>query len=190
MAEHAIKGGAVMIRPLTLALSLILATGAAGGVRAAEPAMEYATQATMNKGTAPGLKATELSPRTRSFHLVFAKGDDVRAGLMEFAVKNHLTNARFTAIGAMDSAVIGWSDRPKKAFKVVKLQEEMEVASLSGNIVRDRDGNLVVHAHCVVALLRNGAVYAGHLLQGRVSLTMQMYLDDFEPLAATRAPKP
>ena len=164
------------------ALALVLAPAFTNSARAKDPALEYATQASLQTGTAPGLKATELSPRTRTFHLVFAKGDDVRAGLAEFAAKNHLTDAHFTAIGALDSAVIGWSDRPKKAFKVVKLNEEMEVASLSGNIVRDRDGSPVVHAHCVVGLLRNGAVYAGHLLQGRVSLTMQMYLTDSEPL--------
>lgn len=164
------------------ALALVLAPAFTNSARAKDPALEYATQASLQTGTAPGLKATELSPRTRIFHLVFAKGDDVRAGLAEFAAKNHLTDAHFTAIGALDSAVIGWSDRPKKAFKVVKLNEEMEVASLSGNIVRDRDGSPVVHAHCVVGLLRNGAVYAGHLLQGRVSLTMQMYLTDSEPL--------
>lgn len=148
---------------------------------------DYATQASMPAGAAPGLKATELSPRKRSFHLVFEKGDDLRAGLADFAAKNHLTDAHFTAIGALDSAVIGWSDRPKKAFKVIRLDEEMEVASLSGNIVRDADGKPVVHAHCVVALLRNGAVHAGHLLFGRVSLTMQLYLEDSEPLAKTSA---
>jgi hypothetical protein len=152
------------------------------------PAPEYATQASISMGTAPGLTATELSPRTRTFHLVFSKGDDVRGGLAEFAAKNHLTDAHFTAIGALDYAVIGWSDRPKKAFKVVRLDEEMEVASLTGSIVRDRDGNPVVHGHIVVGLLRNGAVYAGHLLQGRVSLTMELYLTDSEPLPAAQPP--
>jgi predicted DNA-binding protein with PD1-like motif len=88
----------------------------------------------------------------------------------------------------MDSAVIGWSDRPKKAFKVVKLEEEMEIASFSGSVTRDKDGNPVVHVHCVVALLRNGAVYAGHLLHGRVSLTLQLYLTDSEPLTAAQQP--
>ena len=101
--------------------------------------------------------------------------------------KNHLGIANFTAIGALDQAVIGWSDPDKKAFKVVRLNEEMEVASLSGNITRDRDGNPVVHGHIVVALLRNGQVYSGHLLQGRISLTMQLYLDDSEPLSPTQA---
>jgi uncharacterized protein len=167
-------------------LALILTATLAGAIRADEqaPAPEYATSTSIPAGTAPGLTVTELGARTRSFLLVFAKGDDVRAGLEAFAVKNHLTNAQFTAIGALDSAVIGWSDRPKKAFKIVRLNEEMEVASLTGNIVRDSKGDPVVHAHCVVGLLRNGAVYAGHLLQGRVSLTMQMYLTDYAPPSA------
>ena len=169
-------------------LAFVLAVVFVGGARAKdqEPALEYATEASMPIGTAPGLTATELNPKTRLFHLVFSKGDDVKAGLAEFATKNHLTDAHFTAVGAMDSAVIGWSDRPKKAFKVVKLEEEMEIASFSGSITRDQGGNPVVHVHCVVALLRNGAVYAGHLLQGRVSLTMQMYLTDSEPLSAAQ----
>ena len=107
----------------------------------------------------------------------------MKVGLAEFATKNHLTDAHFTAVGAMDSAVIGWSDRPKKAFKVVKLEEEMEIASFSGSVTRNKDGDPVVHVHCVVALLRNGAVYAGHLLHGRVSLTLQLYLTDSEPLS-------
>jgi predicted DNA-binding protein with PD1-like motif len=63
----------------------------------------------------------------------------------------------------------------------------MEIASMEGNITRDKDGNPSVHIHCVVALLRNGQVYAGHLLQGRVSLTLQMYLTDSEPLPAKSA---
>jgi predicted DNA-binding protein with PD1-like motif len=171
----------------SLALALILAAAFASGVHAQGQAPQYATQASIPPGTAPGLTATELSPKTRIFHITFAKGDDVRAGLAEFAAKNHLTDAHFTAIGALDSAVIGWSDRPKKAFKIVRLDEEMEVASLEGNITRDKDGNPVVHAHCVVALLSNGAVHAGHLLQGRVSLTMQMYLTDSEPLSGPSA---
>ena len=168
------------------ALALILAAASVGAAHAQDQALppDYAAQASIPPGTAPGLTATELNPHTRLFQLTFAKGDDVRGGLADFAVKNHLTNAHFTAIGALDSAVIGWSDRPKKAFKVIRLNEEMEIASLDGSITRDKDGNPVVHAHIAVALLSNGAVHAGHLLQGRVSLTLQMYLTDSEPLPA------
>lgn len=82
-----------------LVLALILAAAFANGASAEDQAPQYATQASIPAGTAPGLTVTELSPRTRLFHLVFSKGDDVRAGLAEFAVKNHLTDASFTAIG-------------------------------------------------------------------------------------------
>jgi predicted DNA-binding protein with PD1-like motif len=133
-------------------------------------------------GTAQGMKATELAPSIRTFHIVFSKGDDVAVGLAEFAEKNHLTDAHFEAIGAFGSAVIGWSDRAQHAFKVVKINEEMEVSSFLGSITRDKEGKPLVHAHCTVGLLRNGAVYAGHCLHEEVSLTLQMYLTDSEPL--------
>ena len=104
------------------------------------------------------------------------------SGLAEFAKKNHLTDAHFSAIGAFGAAVIGWSDRPLKSFKVVRINEEMEVSAFNGSITRGDDGKPVVHAHCVVSLLSNGNVYAGHCLHEEVSLTMQLYLTDSEPL--------
>jgi predicted DNA-binding protein with PD1-like motif len=165
---------------------LLLVAALAGGAHAQTPALppDYATQAEIPLGTAPGMKVTELGPR-RSFQITMTRGDDVRAALLDFAAKNHLTIAHFTAIGALDSALIGWSDPARgNAFKTVKLDEEMEVTSLIGNITRSRTGEPVVHVHCTVALLRNGAVYAGHLLRGRVSITMQLYLDDATPLEA------
>ena len=167
----------IMMLAAGLAMGLVNAAFAEG-----EPAFDYMPGSAVQPGTAPGLKATELSPKTRIFTIEMSKGDDVAAGLADFAEKNHLTNAHFSAIGAFGSAIIGWSDRPKKAFKVVKLNEEMEVAAFSGSITRDKDGKPVVHAHCVVGLLSNGRVYAGHCLTEQVSLTLQMYLTDSEPL--------
>ena len=137
-------------------------------------------------GNAPGMKSTELSPKTRTFHLTFQKGDDPAAGLKEFARKNNLTNAHFEAIGAFGSAVIGWSDRPMKAFKVVRINEEMEVSAFNGNIVRNAQGEPVVHAHCAVGILSNEKVYVGHCLQEEVSLTLQVYVTDNGPLKAAQ----
>lgn len=171
-------------------LASVLIAGLACGAHAQTPRFDYMpTGQKPHAGTAPGLKATELSPRSRTFQITFSKGDDVAAGLADFAKKNRLTNAHFTAIGAFGSAIIGWADRPKKAFKYVKLNEEMEVASFIGSITRGRDGKPVVHAHCVVGLLRNGAVYAGHCMEERVSLVMQMYLTDSQPLPAASSPR-
>lgn len=180
-----------MTRALALASILTLTLALAGTAHAqalAKPgAPGYATKGPQQPNQAPGLKATELSPKTRSFQLIFAKGDEVEQGLTEFAEKNHIVNANFTAIGAFDHAVIGWSDPSKKAFKVIHLNEEVEVTSFTGNITRDKDGKAVVHAHCVVAALSNGKVYAGHFLEGHISLTMQLYMDVHDPLSTAQA---
>ena len=175
-----------MVRSVILAsiFAVALASGAHAQDQAPASAPDYVTAPVPKPGMAPGLKATELNPKTRNFQLVFSKGDEVVSGLAEFAAKNHLTVAHFTALGALGSAQIGWFDPDKRAYKTMRINEEMEVTSLVGNITRDRSGNPVVHAHLVVALLRNGAVYAGHLLEGHISLTMQLYLEDSEPLSA------
>ena len=66
------------------------------GAQDAAPTPEYVTRpAAPETGKAPGLKATELSPKVRKFQLVFAKGDEVGAGLAEFANKK---SPRRTAI--------------------------------------------------------------------------------------------
>lgn len=174
------------MRTLLLASLLLggVIAGVAGTVLAQDalPSNYAVAPKDAGDGHAPGMKTTELSPKTRSFHITFQKGDDPAAGLAEFARRNNLTNAHFEAIGAFGSAVIGWSDRPMKAFKVVRINEEMEVAAFNGNIVRNKDGEPVVHAHCVVGILSNEKVYAGHCLQEEVSLTMQLYITDSEPL--------
>ena len=172
------------MRSILAAAAVVI--GLAGAAQAQDLPFDYVPTDAPHPGTAPGVKATELSSHTRSFHLTFAKDDDVVAGLSEFADKNHLTDAHFSAIGAFGSAVIGWSDRPKKAFKVVHINEEMEVAAFNGSITRDKDNKPVVHAHCVVGLLSNARVYAGHCLGEKVSLTLQLYITDSEPLKAAQ----
>jgi hypothetical protein len=155
----------------------------AGSVMAQEPT--YATRPEADKkGMAPGIKATELTTPKRSFEIIFSKGDEVIAGLAEFAEKNHLKTANFTAIGAFDHATLGWFDPDKKAYKTFPINEEMEIASFTGNIRPDRNGKPVVHVHCVVAT-GDGVAHAGHLLDGKISLTMQLYMTDAEPLAAS-----
>jgi predicted DNA-binding protein with PD1-like motif len=153
------------MRRILAITAMLLCLTAAAAAQDAAPTPEYVTRpATPETGKAPGLKATELSPKVRIFQLVFAKGDEVGAGLAEFADKNHLTD-----------------------YKTIRLNEEMEVTSFIGNITRDRAGKPVVHAHCVVALLRNGAVYSGHFVEGHISLTMQMSLEDSPPLQTATA---
>jgi predicted DNA-binding protein with PD1-like motif len=133
---------------------------------------------------APGLHATELKPVQRRFEIVFNKDDEVVAGLAEFAEKNQIKLADFSALGTLGKAVLGWYDPAKKAFRKFSVDEEMEIASLTGNIRPDRNGKPVVHVHCVVAT-SDGLTHAGHLVEGHVSLTVQLYMNVNETLPAS-----
>ena len=48
-----------------------------------------------------------------------------------------------------------WRPVVELHWVVVRLNEEMEVSAFNGSITRDQDGKPVVHAHCVVGLLRS-----------------------------------
>ena len=80
------------------------------------------------RGLAPKMKVKQLGPAARTFQIVFSKGDEVASGLTEFAEKNHIQTAHFTAIGAFDSAIFGWADPEKRAYKSVNKIDESKVA--------------------------------------------------------------
>jgi hypothetical protein len=163
---------------LRIPLLLLTFAGASSFVQAQAPPAGYMVRTVPKPGMAPGMKATEFSKTTRTFELVFAKGDEVASGLTDFARKNHVKVCHFTAIGAFDSAVLGWFDPEKRAYKKILIDQEVEVASFSGNITI-RDGNPTVHAH-MVAALPDGTTRGGHFFEGHVSLTLQVFLDVLE----------
>ena len=137
------------------------------------------------KFTAPKMKVTELGSSARTFQVILSRGDEVMAGLNEFAEKYNIKTCHFTAVGAMDSAVVGWFDPDKRAFKRNEINGEVEVVSLVGSITRDRNGKPNAHAHVVVAL-SDGSAKAGHLIEGHVSLTMQIYAIDTGDIPADK----
>src|SRR5581483_5547718 len=100
----------------TVVYGSLLLIGFSSAVSAQTPAVPdgYAASAPVTaRGLAPKLRVTELSPTTRNFLLRFGRGDEAISGLTEFAEKNHLKASRFTAIGAFDSATLGWFDPEK-----------------------------------------------------------------------------
>jgi predicted DNA-binding protein with PD1-like motif len=126
------------------------------------------------RGVAPGLKWTNLSATGRQFELVFAKGDEVTSGLTEFAEKNHIVSAHITAFGAFNPVTLGWSDPARKAYRRIQIDEEVELASMIGELTM-QNGKTNLHAHVVVGL-SDGTSKAGHLLEGHVSLTLRALL--------------
>src|SRR5579864_3555026 len=86
-------------------------------------------------GLAPGLKVTDLGKSGRTYRVNMTKGDEIMSGLTEFAEKYHIKNAHFTAIGAINRGVFGWTDvESGLGQKKIELNQEAEIVSLMGSI--------------------------------------------------------
>jgi len=120
----------------------------------------------------------------KTFAIIFDKGDEVRESLLEFANTNRLGDSQVTAIGAFSEVTLGYFDRLQKTYRKIPLKEQVEVLSLTGNIV-EKDGRPSLHAHVVVGRA-DGTAHGGHLLSARVWPTLEMILSEI-PVHLRRA---
>ncbi len=111
----------------------------------------------------------------KTFALIFETGDEVSSGLLEFAKKNNLGAAHFTAIGAFRDVTLGYFDWDAKDYKHNPLREQVEVLSLIGDVSWDEKTGPKVHAHVVVGR-SDGTAYGGHLLEAHVRPTLEVIL--------------
>ena len=111
---------------------------------------------------------------SRTWALIFDKGDEPVAGLTGFAKSERLGGAHFTAIGAFSEVTLGYFDRASRTYKKIPLHEQVEVLSLIGDVALERDEPRV-HAHVVVGR-EDGATRGGHLLSARVWPTLEVVL--------------
>ena len=110
----------------------------------------------------------------KTFVMIFDKGDEIITKLREFAREENLLASHFTAIGALSEVVLGFFDPSKKEYKQIPIREQLELLSLSGDIVL-KDDKPEIHAHAVVGK-SDGTAHGGHLLQGHVFPTMELVL--------------
>ena len=127
-------------------------------------------------GSAPGMWVKVLSSGKgpTEYAVIFREGDDPYAGLTEFAAKYGVRSAHFTAIGGFHDARLAWFDHEKKMFRVIPIDQQVEVASLIGDIAL-LDGKPAVHMHCVVAL-PDGETRGGHILSAHVSPLLEVFV--------------
>src|SRR3984893_13075886 len=132
------------------------------------------------KGLAPGMKVTDLGKSARTYRVNMTKGDEIMSGLTEFAEKYHIKNAHFTAIGAINKGVFGWTDVERGlGQKKIELNQEAEIVSLVGSISVNNQGQPNVHGHGAVAL-SDGSVKGGHWLEAPVSGIAEIFVTEDE----------
>jgi uncharacterized protein len=140
------------------------------------------------RGKAPGLKSQLLSQQgSRTYAIIFGKNDEFMAGLTEFAEDNHFKASHFTAIGAFHEALLGWFDGEKNAYKKIPIIQQVEVASLVGDIGLI-NGKPAVHAHAVLGF-PDGTTRCGHIINATVWPTLELFLTD-EPATLVKEEDP
>lgn len=108
--------------------------------------------------------------------LIFRTDDPVIETLERFAEERGIRAAHFHALGAFRQATLAYFDWESREYREIPVAEQVEVASLIGDIARkDEDDTVVVHAHCVLGRA-DGSTVAGHLVEGRVRPTLELFM--------------
>lgn len=112
----------------------------------------------------------------RTFAVILATGNEVMACLKDFVTRERITAAQISAIGALSDVVLEYFDWEKKDYKKIPLREQVEVASLLGDVA-EADGKPAIHLHIVVGR-RDGSAMAGHLGEAHVRPTLEVILTE------------
>lgn len=113
----------------------------------------------------------------KTFAIILDAGDEALASLRAFARELRLTAASFKAIGAFERAELSFFDWETKTYEPIPVEEQVEVASLTGDVAVEPDGEPAVHVHAVLGR-RDGSAIAGHLNRGIVRPTLEIILTE------------
>ena len=127
---------------------------------------------------APGMRVTDLGKGGRTYRLNFIKGDELLSGMTDFAEKNHIKNAHFVGLGAINRGILGWTDTERSnGQKMIAVNEEAEIISFNGSISSNAQGLATVHAHGAVSL-QNGSVVGGHIFEMHISIIAEIWVSE------------
>lgn len=112
----------------------------------------------------------------KTFAVILDSGDEVIQCINDFAAKQNLSAAQFTAIGAFSEATIGWFDFSIKDYKKIEIKEQVEVLNLSGDVSQYK-GKPKIHAHVVLGK-QDGTAHGGHLLKAITHPTLEIIINE------------
>jgi predicted DNA-binding protein with PD1-like motif len=113
----------------------------------------------------------------RTFAIVLKSGEEAIGTLQSFIHEHDVAAAQLTAIGAFSDVTLLYFDWNKKDYLKIPLREQVEVASLIGDVAEGPSGEPALHIHLVVGR-RDGGAMAGHLGEGHVRPTLEVILTE------------
>jgi predicted DNA-binding protein with PD1-like motif len=112
----------------------------------------------------------------RTFAVVLSTGEEAMAALASFAREQQLRTTQFTAIGPFSKLVVAYFDWNTRQYRNVRIDEQVEVLSLLGDITLDKDSPKV-HAHVVIGKA-DASAHGGHLVEGHVRPTLEIVITE------------
>jgi predicted DNA-binding protein with PD1-like motif len=113
----------------------------------------------------------------KTFVVVLETGEEVLTCLKRFVKREGIFAAQITAIGALSDVVLKYFDWDKKDYLETPVGEQVEVASLVGDVAKAPSGEAAVHIHLVVGK-RDGTAMAGHLGKAHVRPTLEVIVTE------------
>ncbi|MDO8574413.1 MAG: DUF296 domain-containing protein [bacterium] len=112
----------------------------------------------------------------RRYVLRFDFGEEFIETFKRFCAGEKIASGFFSGLGAASEVTLGFFDLETKKYLENKFVENLEIASLTGNISKN-EGDLVIHTHSVLG--RNNNNYeslAGHVKNLVVSAALEIHL--------------
>jgi predicted DNA-binding protein with PD1-like motif len=120
------------------------------------------------------MKIREIN-MSRMLFIKLEPNDDILESITHAAKDHKISTGFFTAIGAVNSAQIGYYQMDAKKYKTLTFKGNFEIVSCIGNITL-KDNTPLIHAHLIISD-ENGTPFSGHLLPGcRISVTGEVFL--------------
>jgi predicted DNA-binding protein with PD1-like motif len=113
----------------------------------------------------------------RTIVAILETGEGVKESLGRLAEEERISAASLSAIGAFSEATIRYFAWERKEYEPIAVKEQVEVASLNGDIALGEDGKPVLHIHVVLGR-RDGSALAGDLGDARVRPTLEVIITE------------
>lgn len=123
------------------------------------------------------VKQLHAADGQRVFAVILETGEAVMESLQRFAEAERLTAAQITGIGAFSEAGLRYFDWERKEYLPIPVKEQVEVASLIGDVAVSPEGKPALHLHLVLGR-RDGTALAGHLAEARVRPTLELIVTE------------
>lgn len=89
--------------------------------------------------------------------------EDLAESIRKRAEQSSIKAGVFILIGTLKHTVLGYYKEGE--YKTMRLEGPLEIASCTGNIAVDEQGEVIIHAHLVVSDDK-GEAFGGHLMKG------------------------